>query len=341
VAGAAVLPADTVYVTFVVHAGNLLGLAHDAESTRLADLGSVQPLIGVARAQRASLRRLADARRRDPDAEFARLQQANAALDDRLLAPLALAPHRRVVISPVEQLRDVAWAALPSLHGRPAVLAPTLSAWVADREPIGVGRVALLRGRGVDAAELDAVAEEWTGRAAVAMLRQASCAAAADAFTGSDLLHIAAHGAFRADNPYFSSLVFADGPLTLLEIAALHPLPGVVVLASCDTAAAAGPGGTADVVVGTASELRRLGARVVIAPSIVVGDHGAGEWSIALHRALVAGHAVDAAVGAARDELVATGDPRLAAVAWSFQVFAGAAAGEPLRPTPVTNVVDS
>jgi tetratricopeptide (TPR) repeat protein len=333
-ADAAVLSADTDYVTFVVHAGNLLGLAHDSRSTRLADLGPVHPMIGLARAQRASLRRLADARRSDPHAEFARLQQANTALDERLLAPLALAPHRRVVVTPVEQLRDVAWAALPSLHGRPVVLAPALSSWVADREPISVGRVALLGGLGVDAAELDAIAGEWTARAAVTMVRHASCAAAADAFTGSDLLHIAAHGAFRADNPYFSSLVFADGPLALLEIAALHPLPAVVVLASCDTAAAAGPGGTTDVVVGTASELRRLGARVVIAPSIVVGDLGAGELSIALHRALVAGDAVDAAVGAARAALVGTGDPRLAAVAWSFQVFAGAAAGEPLLPTP-------
>jgi tetratricopeptide (TPR) repeat protein len=315
VAGEAALPADTDYLTFVVHAGNLLGLAHDARSTRLADLGPVEPMIGLARAQRASLRRLADARRTDPHAEFARLQQANAALDDRLLAPLALAPHRRVVVTPVEQLRDVAWAALPSLHGRPVALASTLSAWVADREPISVGRVALLGGLGVDAAELDAIASAWTGRAAVALLRQASCAAAADAFTGSDLLQIAAHGVFRADNPYFSSLVFADGPLALLEIAALHPLPAFV---------------------GTASELRRLGARVVIAPSIVVGDRGAGELSIALHRALVAGHAVDAAVVAAQAELLGTGDPRLAAVAWSFQLFAGAAAGEPLRPASDT-----
>jgi len=331
VAGGSVLPDDVGYVTFVVHDGRLLGLACDAEATRLADLGPIEPLVGLVRTQRASLRRLADERRPEPEAEFARLERSNAELDARVLAPLALTAHRRVVVTPVEQLSDVAWSALPSLRERSVVLTPTLAAWVGDRDPIGVARVALLGGPGVGAHELDAIAAAWTERAevAVTVTRQASCAAAADAFTGSDVIHVAAHGAFRADNPFFSALVFADGPLSLLEISALHPLPAVVVLASCDTAAAAGPGGTGDVVVGTASELRRLGARVVIAPSVAVGDRSASELSAALHRMLAAGRSPEAAIAAARAELLGTGDPRLTAAAWSFQVFAGAAAGKP------------
>ena len=330
-AGRAAVPIG--YVTFVVHAGQLLGLTGDGRAARLTDLGPWEPLAGLVRAQRAGLRRLADARRRDPGAELSRLAAVNAELDGRLLAPLGLPADGRLVITPPEPLGDVAWSALPSCQRRPVVLTGTLAGWHADAAPIHVGRVAAVSGPDVGAHELDAIAAVWRDRSEVAVLRQAPSAAAAGALTGHDLVHIAAHGAFRADNPFFSALVFADAPLSLLEIAALDPLPAVVVLASCDTGAAAGPGGSADVVVGTASELRQLGARAVIAPTVAVDDRGAAELSVLLHRELAAGRAVDDALAAARSELSASGDPRLAAVAWSFHLLGGSAAGLPLaRP---------
>lgn len=329
-----VLPHDVTYVTFVVHDGHVLGLAHDDGSTRMVDLGDLASLQGLVREQRASLRRLADARRPDPQLEFARLRRTNADLDARLLAPLGVVTPRTVV-TPAEPLADVAWAALTSLQDRSVVVAPTLAAWAANDEPVRLAQVALVSGPGIAAHELASIGDIWRHTVAVTTSPDASCAAAGEAFTTSDLVHIAAHGAFRADNPYFSSLVFADGPLALLEIAALHRLPAIVVLASCDTAATAGPGGSADVVVGTASELRRLGARAVLAPSIVVGDHAAGELSVAFHRAIGGGASPEAAIDQARAELRAAGDPRLAAVAWSFQLFGDSAAtGRPLSTTP-------
>lgn len=58
--------------------------------------------------------------------------------------------------------------------------------------------------------------------------------------------HLACHGTFRADNPLFSHLQLADGPLTVADLSALRQAPGLLMLSSCD---AGGPGHT----VGTAS----------------------------------------------------------------------------------------
>jgi len=49
------------------------------------------------------------------------------------------------------------------------------------------------------------------------------------------VLHIACHGQFRADSPYFSSLHLADGPLTLRDAAALPLQAALVTLSACET----------------------------------------------------------------------------------------------------------
>ena len=56
------------------------------------------------------------------------------------------------------------------------------------------------------------------------------------AFDGAALAHVAAHGMFRADNPLFSSLRLADGPLTVYDLEGIGHAPRTVVLAACDTA---------------------------------------------------------------------------------------------------------
>ena len=53
---------------------------------------------------------------------------------------------------------------------------------------------------------------------------------------GRLLAHISAHGHFRAENPLFSSLRLADGPLTVYDLEALEQVPGIVILAACDSA---------------------------------------------------------------------------------------------------------
>lgn len=50
-----------------------------------------------------------------------------------------------------------------------------------------------------------------------------------------DILHISTHGDFHAENPLFSALTLADGPLTILDIFGLRLKASLVVLSACQT----------------------------------------------------------------------------------------------------------
>lgn len=56
-----------------------------------------------------------------------------------------------------------------------------------------------------------------------------------DAVRNCRLLHVAAHGEFRADEPLFSGLVLADGALTTLETFNLRLVASLVTLSACQT----------------------------------------------------------------------------------------------------------
>ena len=48
-------------------------------------------------------------------------------------------------------------------------------------------------------------------------------------------LHIATHGVFRTDNPLFSYLQFADGPLRVLDVYSLKLDAELVTLSACES----------------------------------------------------------------------------------------------------------
>ena len=50
-----------------------------------------------------------------------------------------------------------------------------------------------------------------------------------------DRAHLACHGSFRADNPLFSSLLLADGGLTVHDVESLGAGPRELVLSACDS----------------------------------------------------------------------------------------------------------
>lgn len=325
------LPDGTVYVTYALDGTELLGLVHAAGRTRLVPLGALPPVAGLIRSQRSALRRLADERRRATTTDLERLADASSRLDAALVDPLDVAAAERIVLTPATQLRDIAWGALPSLRGRPTTLTPTMAAWRKDADHVRVRRMAFLGGPGLDnVGELHAVAGAWGRPDAVVV--PATCAEAAATLRRADLVHISAHGSFRTDNPFFSSLVFADGHLSVLELTELDAVPAVVMLASCDAGAAAAASTASDpVVVGTANELRRLGAAVVIAPSVTVNDAAAGDFSLLVHEGVADGGAIDDAVVTARTTLLADGEPARVAAALAFQVFGGRATQAPVR----------
>ncbi len=327
------LPHDTAYVTFALDRSHVIGLVHASGATRLVRLGRVSDVLPLVRAQRTALRHLADERRQRSSHEQQRLLDASRQLDSALIESLDVGWADRLVLTPATPLLGLAWAALPSLRDRPATLTTTLGAWTSDAERISVSQVAFLGGPGLaNVDELEAIARVWQRPDAV--VTRASCGEAAAALRRADLVHIAAHGAFRTDNPFFSSLVFADGHLTILELTELGSVPSVVVLASCDAGAAAVSSPTEDpLTVGTATELRHLGARLVIAPLVSVNDAAAADFSLCLHERLARGDSVDDATVAARHTLSDGGDPTRIAAAQAFHVFGDRATREPLDRT--------
>jgi len=121
----------------------------------------------------------------------------------------------------------------------------------------------------------------------------------------SDLVHIAAHGRFRADSPLFSSMLLTDGPLTIYDLERLQGVTATVILAACDTAVAAVQAG--DEPLGTAATLVGLGVGSVIAPVMAVPDGQTVAFMVALHRRLRAGDRPSAALaGAAVDQTPAS-----------------------------------
>ena len=122
----------------------------------------------------------------------------------------------------------------------------------------------------------------------------------------ADLVHLAAHGRFRADSPLFSSVRLFDGPLTIYDLERLGRAPSTVVLSACDAGAVAVKAG--DELLGTAAAMIGLGVRWVIAPVMAVPDAATAPLMLALHRRLREGDTPAAALAHA-----AVASPGLAA----------------------------
>ena len=179
-----------------------------------------------------------------------------------LVAPLGVA-GRELVIVPTGGLHALAWSVLPSLAGRTFAVAPSAAAWmraaaIANRP----GHDVVIAGPGLRAAESE-VADLAAGRPGTRHLVEPTAEEALAALDGARLAHVAAHGEFRADNPLFSCLHLADGPLTAYDLQRLRWPPLVLVLSSCEsglTGVAAG-----DELLGLAAVLLCVRHRAVIA----------------------------------------------------------------------------
>ena len=142
--------------------------------------------------------------------------------------------------------------------------------------------------------EVDAVAKAWSG-AVTRTDARASSAEFTAAVGTARLLHVAAHGLHQPENPLFSAVRLADGPVFAHELRA--PAPEHVVLSACEVGLATiRPG---DEALGLASALLALGTRSVIAGVARVGDEAAAETMAAYHARLAAGADSAAALAAA------------------------------------------
>ena len=118
------------------------------------------------------------------------------------------------------------------------------------------------------------------------------------ALADADLAHLACHGSPRADNPMFSSLLLADGPVTVQELHGAGVAPHRLVLASCHSGADVAYAG--DEVLGFVSAMLAQGTAGVVASIAAVPDVAAVDLMLELHRGLRDGLTLARALHAAR-----------------------------------------
>jgi tetratricopeptide (TPR) repeat protein len=273
--------------------GDLHLLAVSPRSTDHRLLGPADVIRAEVEFLRASLRRLGSGR-----GSTGSLDAAAASMDRcirSIIQTLGLDKLETdgLVVVPSASLNGLPWAALvPSVEHVP-IVATSAATWLAAaRRPSDAGstRPTLLvagpRLPGAEAEVLD-LAASASEDTQVLSGANASVAAVLSGLETSGCAHIAAHGTFRADNPLFSTIELADGPLTVHELGALRSVPRRLVLSSCDAAAASVLAG--DAVLGLSSELVRLGVSCVIAPTLPIPDAATRPLMLDLHRALAAG----------------------------------------------------
>jgi CHAT domain-containing protein len=193
-------------------------------------------------------------------------------------------------------------------------VSPSASGWLrasAAPGPPG-GATVVVAGPRLTPAEPEArvVAEVHPG-AVVLTGRRATCRAFLGAVDGADLVHLAAHGRVRADNPLLSALVLADGPLTVYDLERLERAPRCLVLSACEVGLSAARAG--DEVMGLVSSLFALGSRTLVASVVAVGDDAARDLMVELHRRLASGACAAEALAGAQESPAGDGPEALSA----------------------------
>ena len=315
---------DRVLVEYLECAGDLHAVVLRGGECSLHRLGPVDPVALEAESLRFAWRRLLTSHGSAASLEAAQdlATAAGARLDAALMLPLApLTGNRPLVVVPAGFLQSLPWPVLPSCAGRALTMAPSAATWLRarnasrDRAASGDGaagrggaerRVTLIAGPGLPGSdpELDAVAALYPA-AEVLTGRAATVGAALRALDGADVAHIAAHGRFRADNAMFSSLVLADGPLTVYDLEGLRQAPRAIMLAACDSALS--PALPGDEMTGLVAALLALGTTTVIAALLPVPDPVMGPLALGWHREASLGRAPAEALLAVRAQARETG----------------------------------
>jgi tetratricopeptide (TPR) repeat protein len=222
-------------------------------------------------------------------------------LDD-VVGDLARTPEQLVVVSG-GWLGLLPWSLLSERRGRATVVAPSVHHWLtysgsASESPL---RVSAAAGPGLRhaATEVEEVGRLWPG-ATVLAGEQATVAETVRMLGQPGVVHLAAHGRHEPDNPLFSSVRMADGPLFAHELDSRAGAPELVVLSCCEVGrSSVRPGGEA---LGLASVLLRAGVGCVVAAIAPLPDDTALRVMTELHAHLRAGLPVADALARATAE---------------------------------------
>jgi hypothetical protein len=289
----AIQAAGSVLICYV-QIGDVLHAVVDGApgGARIHELGSAAAVAESVRRLRFDLDALAGGNLPEPllTAVQASMRRSCEVLDDRLLRPLRLSDQRLVIV-PTGPLKTLPWTNLPSMRARPVVVAPSATSWLtastAPAAPAG-DRIVAMAGPGLDRAdeEVKAIGELWSGSAVVTG-QGASRHYLAAAMSSARIVHVAAHGEHQAENPLFSSIQLADGPLFAYELDQSSTAAEHVILSACELGlATVRPG---DEALGLTSVLLHLGTRCVISGVARVHDAVAADVMARYHRALSTG----------------------------------------------------
>ncbi|MGH9269938.1 MAG: CHAT domain-containing protein, partial [Ilumatobacteraceae bacterium] len=285
--------------------GRLLAVSVDRGRCHLHDLTAIDSLQSEVDACGFVLHRLNRAQGSAASQAAARsaLLDATDRLGELLIPPPIARSDRPLVIVPTGALHGVPWTALEVLRGRSVSVSPSLSGWSAGGRAARARadrrrRAGFVAGPGLRFAdhEVHTLATAYR-RPAVLTGSDATAERCLALLDRCDLVHLACHGAFRRDNPLFSTLTLADGPVTVYDLERVDELPAVVVLSACSVASSASiNGGT---LLGLSSALGAFGASTVVAPLTPVSDERVVPAMQRLHRGMATGLAPAAALAAA------------------------------------------
>lgn len=313
-------------IEFIQLEGVLHAVAVVKGKTQLRQVGAIEHVQGLVERMAFALRRLArnHVSESSKAAAVTALQHTATHLDAMLVRPFARQlDDRALVVIPTGPLQSVPWSALPSCANRPVSVAPSAALWYAARrrEAQASAQVTIACGPGLPGACAEAEAVAAIYRTTALTGSRATVHAVTQGLSQTSLVHLAAHGQVRSDNPLFSSLRLADGPLTLYDLERLKRVAPTLVLAACDSGRAVVC--TGDELLGFSASLLSLGARHLVASVIPVPDAETRPLMVALHRQLAAGQHVSEALSQAQRQLAAQGGKAMAAAAGFICIGAG------------------
>ncbi|HWE55216.1 MAG TPA: CHAT domain-containing tetratricopeptide repeat protein [Acidimicrobiales bacterium] len=307
--------AGRVLVSFAVTGDRLLAIVADGDDRRIIDMADRS----AARRAVAGLRLALGAAISSGTGDRS-LRSAARAAGALLLPAFDRPPASGYVIVPEGALASVPWALLPGLVDADVTVASSATAWMdAHREcqrPPARPRVLLVAGPDLQHAdeEVDRISRLWPD-VTVLRGREATVERVLAELTDSDLVHVAAHGTHRGDNPMLSGIRLSDGHLTGYELATAEKRAAVVVLSCCDTGMADTSSG-----LGLGQVLTQTGVGTALASVSPVADSSAVGLMTALHRALADRVPPSSALAMARRQM---GGPYASPSSAGFVCFGG------------------
>ena len=234
-------------------------------------------------------------------------------LYDLLIAPVEThLSNRSIIFSPVGRLHYVPFQALAK-NGRYLIenceisYTPGASVWAAmQARPEKQITSPLLVGFADDSIPL---AEEEIRRIR-AVLPPAKCFVGARASVAAfnkasptcDLIHVACHGHFRAENPMFSSLHLADGWITVLDVCSRRLEAELVTLSACETGLSRISAGQE--ILGLARGFLTAGVGSLVVSLWAINDDAASRLMVRFYEEMQLGKSIATSLRAAQLEFV-------------------------------------